>query len=222
MRLGLFGGTFDPVHVGHLDVARAAQRALGLDRVWLIPARVPPHRHAPHVSAAHRFAMASLAVEHTPDLLVSDVEMNVEGPSYTADTFDRLEARGVDLATACFIIGADAFRDITAWRAYPGVLDRCHFVVVSRPGCAVSSLRPALGTLAPRMVDVPPVPTNVPFKIPLQASILLVDAPTSPVSSTDVRRSLANAESIQGMVPDNVANHITRHALYAARSAAAH
>lgn len=215
MRLGLFGGTFDPVHVGHLDVARAAKRTLGLDRVWFIPARVPPHRHVPYASAAHRFAMASLAVQHESELLVSDVEMDVPGPSYTADTLDRLHAHGVDVRSACFIIGADAFRDITAWRAYPGVLDRCHFAVVSRPGLPAPALRTLLGALAPRMVDAP-------CAIPSEPSILLVDVPTAPVSSTDVRRSLASGGPIQGMVPDSVADHIARHALYAARGAEAH
>ena len=166
--------------------------------------------------------MASLAVQNTNGLLVSDVEMDVDGPSYTADTLDRLQTRGVDLATACFIIGADAFRDIAAWRAYPAVLDRCHFAVVSRPGLRAPSLRGTLGALAPRMIDVPLAATGIPFAIPAQASILLVDRPTSPVSSTDVRRSLASGEPIQGMVPDSVADHITRHALYVARGAATH
>ena len=216
MRLGLFGGTFDPIHVGHLDVARVAEQALGLDRVWLIPARVPPHRHTPQASAAHRFAMTSLAVQGTDHLLVSDVEMDVDGPSYTAETLDRLQARGVDLTSAFFIIGADAFRDIAAWRAYPAVLDRCHFTVVSRPGLPASTLRHALSGLAPRMVNVPPAGTSAPFAIPARASILLVDRPTSPISSTDVRRSLASGEPITGMVPDSVADHIRRHALYAA------
>jgi nicotinate-nucleotide adenylyltransferase len=148
--------------------------------------------------------------------------MNVDGPSYTADTLDRLQALGLDLVTACFIIGADAFRDIAAWRAYPSVLDRCHFAVVSRPGHPASSLRSTLGALASRMIDVVPKTTGAPFAIPGRPSILLVDAPTSPVSSTDVRRSLTSAESIQGMVPESVADHIARHALYAARGGRAH
>ena len=119
MRIGLFGGTFDPIHVGHLDVVRAGAGGLALDVVWLVPARVPPHRSAPHASASHRFAMAALAVQHEDDVILSDLEMDAHGPSYTAETLDRLQANGVDLRSAFFIIGADAFRDIAAWKDYP-------------------------------------------------------------------------------------------------------
>src|SRR6187549_2314720 len=101
--IGLLGGTFDPVHCGHLDVARAAQQALGLDEVWLVPARVPPHRTTPQASAAHRFAMAALAVSDDPTLRASDVEMESGGPSYTIDTLERLEATGLDARGLCFI-----------------------------------------------------------------------------------------------------------------------
>src|SRR5690349_1230639 len=134
MRLGLFGGTFDPVHAGHLDVAQAARRALALDEVWMVPARLPPHRVAPVASAAHRFAMVSLAVQDQDGLLASDLEMETPGPSYTSDTLSRLEQRGVALSSVFFVIGADAFRDIPAWKDFPAVLGRCHYVVVSRPG----------------------------------------------------------------------------------------
>src|SRR5262245_7663606 len=155
MAIGLFGGTFDPIHTGHLDVARAAGTALGLDTVWIAPARVPPHRSAPHAPAAHRFAMAALAVEHDPGLRLSDVAMDTTGPSYTADTLARLEAGGQDLAQLVFITGADAFRDIESWKDYPRFLALCHFAVVSRPDVPVASLRSRLPALAGRMVDTP-------------------------------------------------------------------
>ena len=207
MTIGLFGGTFDPIHVGHLDVIRAARQTLDLDAVWLVPARTPPHRRSPHASAAHRFAMAALATQVETGVLISDVEMDASGPSYTAATLDRLETRGFNLRDFCFVIGADAFRDIEAWKDYPRVLDRCDFAVVSRPGLRVTELRHSLPALAGRMLDVttarPPRP-----------SILLVDAPTSPVSSTEVRAALFNGASLEGLLPDVVAAYITRHGLY--------
>jgi nicotinate-nucleotide adenylyltransferase len=210
-RVGLLGGTFDPIHVGHLDVALAARDALGLERVLLVPSRVPPHRRVPFASAAHRFAMAAMAAATTPGLLVSDVEMNADGPSYTAATLDRLAAAGESLGSLFFIIGADAFRDIATWMQYPSVLDRCHFAVVSRPGSPAPALRVALPSLAARMIETP-------CGIPPEPSIFLVDAPTAPVSSTEVRRRLADGASISGLVPDAVAAHIGRHGLYQARS----
>jgi nicotinate-nucleotide adenylyltransferase len=211
MTIGLFGGTFDPVHVGHLDVARAARAAASLDAVWLVPARLPPHRRPPFASAAHRFAMAALAAASEPGVLVSDLEMDAPGPSYTADTLDRLEARGCDLRTVCFVIGVDAFHDIAAWKDYPRVVERCDFVVVSRPGFAVGELRRALPGLAPRMTDAP-------LRRASRPGILLVDAPTSAVSSTDVRQAIRRGASLDGLLPPAVAGHIRRHGLYRERA----
>jgi nicotinate-nucleotide adenylyltransferase len=207
MKVGLLGGTFDPIHVGHLDVARAARRVLELETVYLVPSRVPPHRSTPRASAAHRFAMAALAAQHEDGILVSDLEMDAPGPSYTAGTLDRLAERGWDLRTICFITGADAFRDIASWKGYPSVLDRCHFAVVSRPGAPARALREALPQLASRMHEAPCV-------VPPQASILLVDAPTSPVSSTDVRAAISTGAPLDELVATSVARHVRRHGLY--------
>lgn len=207
MRLGLFGGTFDPIHRGHLDVAHAARLALGLDAVWLIPSRLPPHRAQPHASAAHRFAMVCLAVQDQDGLLACDVEIEAPGPSYTIDTLHRLERRGLNLRSTFFILGADAFRDIAAWKEYPRVLDRSHFVAVSRPGLAAPALPKVLPGLARRMVSCP-------CELPPQPSILLVDAETSPISSTDVRRARAAGRPLDDILPPSVASHILRHDLY--------
>ena len=208
MSIGLFGGTFDPIHCGHLDVAQAARRALGLDVVWLVPARVPPHRANPRVSAAHRFAMVALAVADQPGLLVSDLEMDLTTPSYTVETLGRVESAGGHASGSLFFVtGADAFREIGSWKAYPEVLDRCHFVVVSRPGSPAGEMRRAFPEFASRMLDAPSA-------IPSGPRIFLVDAPTSAVSSTEVRRAVAQRASLEGMVPAGVAAHIARHALY--------
>jgi nicotinate-nucleotide adenylyltransferase len=217
MRVGLLGGTFDPFHLGHLDLARAAQTSLALDRVWLVPSRLPPHRPPPHASASHRFAMTCLAVQDDSQLLVSDVEMETSGPSYTAETLDRLAGVGIDVSGLFFITGADAFRDIRSWRTYPAILDRCHFVVISRGGVPASSMPDALPDLAPRMQQRPDAGTRdgeaaTPPGCP---AILLIDAATAPVSSTEVRRAAAAGEPLAGLVPDAVARHIRRYNLYA-------
>ena len=209
MRIGLLGGTFDPIHVGHLDVARAAHRAVPLERVVLLPSNVPPHRSAPRTSAAHRFAMTSLAAQEIDWLVVSDLDMHTDGPAYTAGTLQRLSDAGVDTRTMFFLTGADAFRDIRSWREYPAILDRCHFVVVSRPGCPAGSLRTVLPELAPRMRELP-------CAIPAEPGIFLLEAPTSPVSSTDVRHRISSGSPIDGLVPEPVAAHIRKHGLYSA------
>ena len=207
-RLGLLGGTFDPIHVGHLDVAEAAARALALDRVLVMPANVPPHRPVPHASAPHRFAMCALAIAGRGSLAMLDVEMQSSEPSFTSATLDRLAARGVETRGLFVITGADAFRDIRSWRHYPALLDRCHFVVVSRPDCPASSLRGALPELADRM--------GAPSGLSARDAprIALVDAPTASVSSTEVRRRVATRQSLDGFVPELVAQYIRHHRLY--------
>jgi nicotinate-nucleotide adenylyltransferase len=207
MTLGLFGGTFDPIHFGHLDVVHAARLALNLEQVWLIPSRWPPHRAAPRVSAAHRFAMVALAIQQEHGVLVSDLEMDAAGPSYTVDTLARFTERYRPTERPVFIIGADAFRDIGSWKAYPRVLEQCHFAVVSRPGLSVSELPNLLPDLSSRMC-------HAPCEMPHRPGILLVDAPTAPVSSTAVRDAVAHGRSPGGLVPAGVGEYILRHGFY--------
>jgi nicotinate-nucleotide adenylyltransferase len=209
--IGLLGGTFDPVHSGHLDVARAALKALSLEKVLLIPSRTPPHRHAPQAKGADRLAMVRAAIADEPNLEAATIELEAAGPSYTSATLDRFAASGVDTHSLCFIAGADAFAEIPTWHDYPDLLNRCHFAVVSRPGLPVERLRTQLPRLASHMVSVT---ANQPYATPAQASIFLIDAPTAPVSSTDVRALIARGASIKGLVPDAVAAYIDAHRLY--------
>ena len=207
MRLGFFGGTFDPIHQGHVDVAEAARGALGLERVTFVPAWLPSHRNGPVASAAHRFAMTALAISPFPYFCLSDLEMDPTSPSYTVNSLNRLVARGADLAEWVVITGADAFGDIRTWKSYPDVLGRCHFAVVSRPDFPVSRLPEQLPELARRMVPA----TD---GIPDQPAILLIDAPTAAVSASDVRARAASGDSLSGMVTPEVAAYMQKHQLY--------
>ena len=206
MRIGLLGGTFDPIHHGHLDVARAAHGALALDAVWVVPARQPPHRTDPYASAAHRFAMAALAVDGDERLVLSDLEMDVAGPSYTTGTLDRLSASGVPLTSVFVILGADAFRDVHSWKGYPGILDRCHFAVVARPGLPAAEAVRAVRVAADRLTTGAPTSAR--------PSVVAIEAVTRPFSSTDVRRAVAAGEPIDAAVPPAVRRYIAVHGLY--------
>jgi nicotinate-nucleotide adenylyltransferase len=198
---GLLGGTFDPVHLGHLDVARAALNSLNLDRVLFIPAHIPPHRTKPQASAADRLAMVKLAIADEPKFEASTIELDADGPSYTSVTIDRFLADGYAKDDLCFIAGADAFADITKWHDYPGLLDKCRFAVVSRPGFPASAIAQQIPSLAERL-----------------AGIFLIDAPTAPVSSTSVRASIDRGAPLVGQVPDVVAGYISAHRLYMTES----
>jgi nicotinate-nucleotide adenylyltransferase len=213
-RRGILGGTFDPVHCGHVDLARAAYETIGLDEVWLVPSHVPPHKpDQPLASPFHRFAMVALAVasDETPWLVACDMELAQEGTSYTARTLTRLVSAGHDPSSLFFITGADAFAEIATWKDYPALLSLAHFVVVSRPGFPVSSMLRELPQLSERMH-----PFAAGNALPAQPSILLVDARTTDVSSTEVRRRLAAGLSLEGRVPATVEQHAIRHGLYRA------
>lgn len=214
-RIGLLGGTLDPIHLGHLGAADAARRALALDRVYVLPSHVPPHRpQQPLASGYHRFAMTALAIDGVDGLEASDIELCAPGPSYTADTLTRFRERtGLDASQIFFITGADAFAEIETWYRYPEVLDLANFAVVSRPGVHVERVRTVLPSLAARMISVganrEPRTANGDL-----ARIFLIPAPTPDVSSTEIRRRIAAGEPLTDLVPPAVERHIRQHGLY--------
>ncbi len=221
-RLGVIGGTFDPIHVGHLAAARAAREALSLDEVVFIPSHEPPHRSAaPRASAFHRFALVSLAVGPIDGFVASDNELIRSGPSYTSDTLRALHALGHGPLQLFFIIGTDAFAEIAGWHEYPAVLDLAHFVVISRPGQSFDELRTRLPLLAPRLCEVGGPGDGAAAQGGLSVRtaggclVLLVRADTPDVSSTEVRTRAAEGAPLEGLVPPDVERHIRRHRLYA-------
>lgn len=212
-RIGILGGTFDPIHCGHLDAALAARAVLALDSVRLVPSHVPPHRPVqPLASPFHRFAMTALAVNPVDGLVAGDEELGADGPSYTAETLARHHARGLEPWQIFFVTGVDAFAEIETWRRYPAVLDMAHFVVVSRPGYDARALSSRLSALAPRMRDARAFDAAA-----RQPSVLLLDAPTQDISSSGIRERLSRGLAVAGMIPAAVETHIRKHHLYTAQ-----
>jgi nicotinate-nucleotide adenylyltransferase len=208
-RVGVLGGTFDPIHLGHLAAGDAAQAAVGLDQMLVVPSHVPPHRpDTPRASGYHRLEMARLATAGR-GWTASDVELGRDGPSYTYDTLRALAADG-PTRQFFFITGADAFAEIATWRHYPEVLELAHFVVIARSGTSFDALRARLPALAPRMVACGPAPRPEPSG----PSVFLVNATTPPVSSTDIRQRVAAGAPIDDLVPAEVARYIAAHHLY--------
>ncbi len=212
-RIGLLGGTFDPVHYGHLDAADAARRSLALAEVVLVPSRVPPHKASPtRTSGYHRFAMAALASAEYPGLRVSDLELRSTEPSYTSLTLQQLARVGYAPSRLFFILGSDAFAEIAHWHDFPGILARSHFAVVARAGRPLADLRGRLPALADRMRE-PEAGSDAGAEAG-STSIWLVDAETRDVSSSSIRRRLAASEPTGDLLPDVVAAYISRHRLY--------
>lgn len=210
-RVGLLGGTFDPIHLGHLDLGEAAMTALQLTSIIALPAHVPPHRAAPAASAFHRFAMTAIAVAGRDGWEASDLELSDPGYSFTVTTLQRLHAHGYHSSELFFVIGADAFADITAWRDYPAILDLAHFAVVSRPGFPAFALRERLPALAARIVDADDFNGEA---AEAGTVIVLIDAATADVSSTIVRQRLSTGQPVDEMLAPGVLQHIEQHRLY--------
>ena len=210
MTLGILGGTFDPIHNGHIAAADAAQQALDLDAITLIPSHVPPHRRDPvGADSEHRYAMAALAASERSGWSASRIEVDRQGASYTYDTLVKLRETVSVGAQYFFILGADAFAEIASWSRYPAVLDLANFVVVSRPGITLDSLRERV-----------PSAFSLPFdraqgKRPSgETRVILLEANTPDISATDIRRRVRAGHSLSGLVPDAVADYISTHRLY--------
>lgn len=234
-RVGVLGGTFDPIHCGHLDAGAAAQAALDLEELLVLPSNIPPHRPQPVASSYHRFAMVALAIGGRRGWRALDLELREDGRSYTSDSLHTLHGQGFTAQELFFVTGADAFLEIATWRNYPAVLDLAHFAVISRRGVPVEELPARLPALAGRMREVGSRGASSARWTPDSADegdatsdtaidetmIFLIAASTADVSATAIRLALADRQPIAGMVPPAVRQHIEQHRLYEDVTAAA-
>ena len=197
-RVGLLGGTFDPIHVGHLMMAEAVRSEYGLEKVIFIPAAVPPHKLDRHIAPAEdRYQMALLATAANPDFEVSDIELKRPGPSYSIDTVRAfLEKYGED-TDFFFIIGADVIHDIGTWNRIEKLLEICEFVTAQRPGCEPDDkdIRARFGELGEKHIHT-------------------LETPEFEISSTDIRDRLRKGHSIRYIVPPEVEAYIYQKGLY--------
>jgi nicotinate-nucleotide adenylyltransferase len=209
-RLGILGGTFDPVHVGHLDAAAAAQSALALHEVMFLPSHDPPHRTTdPHSTSFQRLALVALAINDAKTSRVSDLELLRSGTSYTSDTLRVLHAAGWAPAQLFFILGADAFAEIATWHEIPFVLDATNFAVIARPSTTIEAALARTPELVPRTQ-----PASAAGDRSGHTGIFLVEAATRDVSSTLIRQRIAAGQPIRDLVPAAVARHIAANNLY--------
>ena len=211
--IALLGGTFDPVHFGHLRLADDVRRALGLNELRLVPAADPPHRAGPRASAAHRLAMLTIAVAGFPGLVVDDREMRRDGKSYTVLTLEELR-REFPSRPLWLVLGADAFHGLPAWHRWREIFTLAHIVVVARPGVDLDAALPApLAEEWQRRHT--PVPTPL-FATP--AGRIFVQAVTPhPIAASAIRASLARArdmDRLAQLLPPGVLAYIEHHHLY--------
>jgi nicotinate-nucleotide adenylyltransferase len=233
MNIGLFGGTFDPIHKGHLALALAAQERCGLGRIYFVPTNVPPHKASqPVASYFHRYAMTALATQIQKTFLPSLLEAPGEfilhdkkstrgsvasAPNYSIDTIRRLKQSLKKSDRVFFLIGVDAFRDIAKWREAESLFVECAFIVASRPGFSLADVATALPEkLRPRAAATEPFarqPAKGDLVLP-GVTLHLLDDVNQKISATEVREAVRTKRPIRRLVPESVEEYIKKEGLY--------
>lgn len=210
--IGIFGGTFDPIHYGHIKPALSVKQALNLSQLRFIPNRVPPHREAPWLSSEQRLILLKTALQDYPDIIVDERELHRAGPSYMVDTLKSLKQDFPD-EELCLIIGMDAFYGISTWFEWRSIFDLCRLVVTTRPGFDRSEIAAQMNSddyrfLARMMTDdintftAQEASAEVAAQSPQEpAKILLQSVPQLAISSTQIRESVQNSENISQWMP---------------------
>ena len=209
--VALLGGTFDPVHVGHVGLADDAQRAFRAADVRLVPAADPPHRPPPGAQAGDRAAMVALAIQGVSRLTLDLRELERSGPSWTIDTLHALRAALGTQAPVAWLVGADSFLGLTSWKRWRELLELSHFIVAQRPGSLLEGGLPTdlNAAVAGRWVE-----DAAALRTSAAGRILRLHQPLQAHSATDLRQRIAAGASWRGLVPPAVADYIAEHRLY--------
>lgn len=227
MRIGVMGGTFDPIHNGHLRAAEEIYWAFELDRIIFIPAARPPHKEERVIaSALHRYEMVSLATVFTPYFTVSPMELRRPGRSYSVQTVRELRRIYGEESTLYFIMGVDAFLDISMWKAARELLSLVQVIVTARPGWRLEEVEKAmtpeqlrqLGNLRFKYLKVSDVTAEGARALDDPGVVLLVEVASLDISSSEIRHLVEEGRSIRFFVPDTVAAYMAKNHLYQKRS----
>lgn len=198
-RIGIMGGTFDPIHFGHLFIAECARHRFNLEKVLFIPSGRPVHKHRTNiVEPLHRLEMTKLAIDGNPSFEISSLEINRPGPTYTVDTLAELQAIDGGSNSYFFITGADAIQEILTWKDVNRVMELCSFIAVTRPGYSLEGMNKIINSLSPGQ----------------RAKICVYETGGILVSSTEIRERIKNEEPFKYLVPEKVEQYITHNQLY--------
>jgi nicotinate-nucleotide adenylyltransferase len=193
-RIALYGGTFDPVHLGHLEIARRVLELFEIEKVLFVPAQVAPHKmQRPVTEPIHRYAMLALATQNDPRLLISTFELDAPDRRYTVHTVEHFQRKMGDSTELFFIMGGDSWSEITTWREWERLLTMINHIVVTRPGYEVAPAPPGLGE-----------------------RVFFTDAVMKDISATDIRRLAGERRfaEIEQLVPAPVAEYIKKYEIY--------
>ncbi|MEI8388383.1 MAG: nicotinate (nicotinamide) nucleotide adenylyltransferase [bacterium] len=196
MNLTVFAGTFNPIHIAHLIIAESVRTELNADKILFIPSFIPPHRDSDLAGAAHRLNMVKLAIETNPHFEVSDIELKLQGISYTFNTIQELYRQNSEIKSKInFIIGADAFNNIESWYKYEELAKLINFIVLARP----------------KSKDIEEIINNLSLK---DFSYKFVEAPRIDISSSFIRQRVKEKKSVKHLVTNEVESYIEKNRLY--------
>lgn len=213
MRIGILGGTFDPVHLGHLRSAEEICQELNLEKVYLIPSASPPHKIIEAVTPfSHRIAMTRLAADISPFLEALDLEGRRPGHSYSIETLRELHRIFGSNAEFYFILGTDAFLEIKTWKEYEHLFDYSHFIIIGRPGFEAGSLQEALSELE-MDIDLKAAGSNL-YITPSGKTLRWLRTTLMDISSTRIRELVKSNRSIRFLVPEDVGIYVAKNGLY--------
>lgn len=223
MRIGIMGGTFDPIHLGHLRAAEEIYWAFRMDRIVFVPAARPPHKEEAVVaSALHRYEMVSLATVFTPYFTVSPIELQREGKSYSVETVREFQKLAGPDTRLYFVVGVDAFLEMSAWRDAEELLRLTRVIVTARPGWRLDEVeglltpeqRYLLGQPSFRYLKVGEIDAAQVEKSPTPRQVLLVEVVSLDIASREIRQLVEEGRSIRHLVPDTVAAYMAKNRLY--------
>jgi len=212
--VGIFGGTFDPIHYGHLRVAEEIVETVGLQKMYFVPAGMPRLRHSPVASSQHRVEIVRLAIQKNPDFVLDEREIYRDGVSYSIDTVREFKQEFGEEVRLCFILGADAFIKLPEWNNWKELFNLCHFIVSTRPGYSLTLIKELLSKELREECSQRWVSNTESLRKDTSGLIFIASTTMLDISATSIRAHIADGRSVRHLVPSVTVNYISENKLY--------
>lgn len=212
--VGIFGGTFDPIHYGHLRVAEEIVEAVGLQKMCFVPAGIPRLRHIPVALSQHRAEIVRLAIQSNPVFVLDEREICRDGASYSIDSVREFKQEFGEEVRLCFVIGIDAFIKLAEWNSWRELFNLCHFIITTRPGYVFTSIHELLPKELKNECSQRWVSNVGSLRKVASGLIFIVSTTMLDISATSIRAHIAAGKSVRYLVPDMVVSYITANKLY--------
>ena len=212
--VGIFGGTFDPIHYGHLRIAEEIVKTVGLQKLYFVPAGMPRLRHSPVASPQHRVEIVRLAIQKNPDFVLDEREINRGGVSYSIDTVREFKQEFGEEIRLCFVLGADAFINLPEWNNWKELFNLSHFIVSTRPGYTLTLIKKLLSKELREECSQRWVSNTESLRKDTSGLIFIASTTMLDISATSIRAHIADGRSVRHLVPSVTVNYISENKLY--------